>query len=52
MLFKTAYKFITKEKKYISLNRENTFVFYNLKWIFLKKYYWDDLMLKYKFKWL
>lgn len=36
MLFKTAYKFITKEKKYISLNRENTFVFYNLKWI-LKK---------------
>lgn len=22
-----------KEKKYISLNRENTFVFYNLKWI-------------------
>lgn len=51
MLFKTAYKFITKEKKYISLNRENTFVFYNLKWI-LKKYYWDGLMLKYKFKWL
>lgn len=36
MLIKTAYKFITKEKKYISLNRENTFVFYNLKWI-LKK---------------
>lgn len=26
-----------KEKKYISLNRENTFVFYNLKWIFFKK---------------
>lgn len=25
-----------KEKKYISINRENTFVFYNLKWI-LKK---------------
>lgn len=36
MLFKTAYKFIMKEKKYISLNRENTFVFYNLKWIFKK----------------
>lgn len=51
MLFKTAYKLIMKEKKYISLNRENTFVFYNLKWI-LKKYYWDELMLKYKFKWL
>lgn len=33
MLFKKAYKFIMKEKKYISLN---TFVFYNLKWI-LKK---------------
>lgn len=51
MLFKTAYKFIMKEKKYISLNRENTFVFYNLKWI-LKFFYWDELMLKYKFKWL
>lgn len=33
MLFKTAYKLIMKEKKYISLNWENTFVFYNLKWI-------------------
>lgn len=51
MLFKTAYKFIMKEKKYISLNRENTFVFYNLKWI-LNFFYWDELMLKYKFKWL